>query len=358
MSNSSRVFITAVLAFISTTLDDFAVILMFFGKANSSENVRLGYIRTVIGMTLGFTFIIAISLIGLVMGHFLPGKYVALMGFIPLLIGIQKLYEVLRDDGYLRLCGLKPENEEEVHDRERNSSDGLTLFEGHNVATSKTDIDSSRHKNLLNHDSLTENPILDCRIGEAHNFSTLESKYEASKPTDDNDDDDGLKITIGGDSQIEVDNTSHAIPTENSSDNLAQENDNQGDEEEAESTFLSRLVTRLCKNCLDSFTLEVLGFAIACSSDNIAIYISLFSSTTTLDVFIVIVIFYLMLAVNLSIAMMMMRVRANAHYLCNKASISQLLRISYLLRPLFGSDADHRKYLRGLLFALTSKLYP
>lgn len=78
--------------------------------------------------------------------------------------------------------------------------------------------------------------------------------------------------------------------------------------EEEESNMLSRGVNKICSYCLDPFTLEVLTYAVACSSDNIGIYISLFSSSPPLGVLIIIILFYILLILNVVIALLMMKV--------------------------------------------------
>jgi cadmium resistance protein CadD (predicted permease) len=48
--------------------------------------------NVVVGQILGFTIIIAFSCIGILLGQFIPPGYVEFLGFIPLLMGIQKGY--------------------------------------------------------------------------------------------------------------------------------------------------------------------------------------------------------------------------------------------------------------------------
>lgn len=132
--------VKAVISFISTTVDDFAVILLFFAKAYNSPNVTLGMFRTVLGMGLGMTLVIAISLVGMLLGAFIPGMYVDLIGFFPLLIGVYQLYEVLREDGNLKVCGLNPEEDEGIEkgvDGEEKSGDEKDVESGAKVPTGK-----------------------------------------------------------------------------------------------------------------------------------------------------------------------------------------------------------------------------
>jgi cadmium resistance protein CadD (predicted permease) len=234
MSIDPKIFITAAISFVSTTLDDFAIIVMFFGKAQSLENVTKGYLQTCFGMTLGFTVVIAISLLGLVLGHFIESKYIALIGFIPLLMGAHALYELLDENGYLSSC--------------KKNRD-------HKVAA--TD----------------EQPQQD----EADKSKEAEMGMVGSSNAGENKDGDENK-------------------------------DGKEEEEEEESNWLSRSLEWMLKGCLDPFTMKVLQTTACVSSDNIGIYIALFSSTSLTNVLIIVVIFYFMLGVNLALAVLMMKV--------------------------------------------------
>lgn len=100
---SLRLISTSLVAFYSTTIDDFAVMIIFFGQANKMPNVWLGYFKVILGQTMAFTIVVLISLLGLVLGVFIPTEYINLIGVIPLYIGLQKakedLWDAESDDG-------------------------------------------------------------------------------------------------------------------------------------------------------------------------------------------------------------------------------------------------------------------
>jgi cadmium resistance protein CadD (predicted permease) len=77
----------AFLAFVSTNLDDFAVLLVFFSQVKSSKNHSIA--QVIQGQFIGFTILVIFGLFGILFGQFLPSEYVALLGFLPILIGIK-----------------------------------------------------------------------------------------------------------------------------------------------------------------------------------------------------------------------------------------------------------------------------
>jgi len=82
------------------------------------------------------------------------------------------------------------------------------------------------------------------------------------------------------------------------------------EEEEEESNILSTMFKRVFQSCLDPFVIEVTAYALVCSSDNIAIYISIFASLKPWEVIVVTLLFYLCLGFNIATAMCLMRCRA------------------------------------------------
>ena len=50
----STVYVSAAIAFFSTTLDDFAVLVVFFGRAQSMTNVREGISKSLEMFELGY----------------------------------------------------------------------------------------------------------------------------------------------------------------------------------------------------------------------------------------------------------------------------------------------------------------
>jgi hypothetical protein len=79
------------------------------GKRNGSTpaevNAQLG--KVTLGQILGFTAIIAISLIGLVLGLVVPDGYIDLIGFVPILIGGKSQGAHYSEGLYMIACSRK-----------------------------------------------------------------------------------------------------------------------------------------------------------------------------------------------------------------------------------------------------------
>lgn len=104
-----------VMSFFSTTVDDFVVILIFFAreyvKTNSlSDRVTLlSFTKISVGQILGFSGIVVISLVlGLVLHSVIDNDYIDLIGLLPVLIGLYKIYEIIEGTGFFiymyKLC--------------------------------------------------------------------------------------------------------------------------------------------------------------------------------------------------------------------------------------------------------------
>lgn len=102
----------AILAFLSTTLDDFSVVLIFFGKEYvKTHNVYdvstcNAFISIIVGQIIGFTLIVGISLcIGIGLRESISSdEYIDLVGFVPILIGVYKIHQILDEDEYYSAC--------------------------------------------------------------------------------------------------------------------------------------------------------------------------------------------------------------------------------------------------------------
>jgi cadmium resistance protein CadD (predicted permease) len=87
----------------STTIDDLVVLFTIcFNIVNSkdSDEVKKQNLRyTYIGYLLGFSFVVACSLVGLLVNHFakINERYIALLGFVPICLGSYCLYCTIRE---------------------------------------------------------------------------------------------------------------------------------------------------------------------------------------------------------------------------------------------------------------------
>src|SRR5258708_16848804 len=79
-----------VVLFVSTDIDDLFVLLGFFALA------RFRARNVVIGQYLGIGALVVVSVIGSLISLVLAPAYVGLLGVLPTLIGIQKLFDLRR----------------------------------------------------------------------------------------------------------------------------------------------------------------------------------------------------------------------------------------------------------------------
>lgn len=132
MFQDSALITSALLAFFSTTMDDFAVMLIFFGRVNIEmpDQLKLGYLKVMIGQTIGFSILVFISFIGLLIGTIVPTEYIDIIGLFPLIAGFLNFHELSKEEGWYELKCLKPKDSVNVVvelslDKKTNSVDSL-----------------------------------------------------------------------------------------------------------------------------------------------------------------------------------------------------------------------------------------
>ncbi len=77
------------MSFAATNIDDIFVLMLFFGqKGKRSSNWHI-----VLGQYLGFTALVAISLVGYFARYVAPREWIGLLGLLPVAIGVKKLIE-------------------------------------------------------------------------------------------------------------------------------------------------------------------------------------------------------------------------------------------------------------------------
>src|SRR2546421_11050274 len=84
---------TACLTFAITNIDDAFVLATFFAEASTSKN--LTPLKITLGQYIGFTVIVAISLIGFGVAVVLPSEPIGFLGLLPLLLGVWKFFDLL-----------------------------------------------------------------------------------------------------------------------------------------------------------------------------------------------------------------------------------------------------------------------
>lgn len=81
----AAVFFTSIAAFISTNLDDIFMLTLFFAQAKG----RKGALKVVAGQYIGMGCLAELSILGALGTQLVPQRYVGLLGFVPLCLGIK-----------------------------------------------------------------------------------------------------------------------------------------------------------------------------------------------------------------------------------------------------------------------------
>ena len=92
-SSILTVLVVSTISFIAVNLDEFIVLIIFFSKVDHQEYKN---IDVVLGQLIGFTLIFTLSLVGALLGSYVPYVWLALLGIVPFLIGAAQFYKVLR----------------------------------------------------------------------------------------------------------------------------------------------------------------------------------------------------------------------------------------------------------------------
>jgi len=86
--------VAAVLAFVSTNIDDIFVIMLFFGSK------RFNAVQIVAGQYLGIVALVVISFIISLVGHFVEPKYIGLLGLFPIYLAIKQFIDLFRGNAH------------------------------------------------------------------------------------------------------------------------------------------------------------------------------------------------------------------------------------------------------------------
>ena len=90
-----------------TTADDLVVLVTFQSlnmqnKDQSTTEMMKNMWLIACGQVLSYTIIVSLSLLGLLLGNFCPEDYVALIGIIPLFLGIKGVYDYFFENTRIR----------------------------------------------------------------------------------------------------------------------------------------------------------------------------------------------------------------------------------------------------------------
>ena len=111
------------MAFFATSVDDFCVLLIFFSREYDKtedlgdESTQRAFTNIIIGQFVGFTIIVSVSLaIGIGLSQTVDEDWIDLIGFIPMLIGMYLIYELMTEAGYFDHCcpETDPENSSDL----------------------------------------------------------------------------------------------------------------------------------------------------------------------------------------------------------------------------------------------------
>lgn len=268
---ADNTFTLAMLSFFSTTVDDFCVILIFFAReyvktcSISNPETVLSLIKISIGQLVGFTIIVLMSLVlGIGLHSVVNSKYIDLIGLLPIFIGVYKVYEILSEAGFCSTlcCCFK-----------------YTAITG--------DTDDAHADSKLPDSSRMEGGMGNQRtvyLAEEKEPSGLELVSIAIT------DESPRTSVCTGDKSDGNENTQL---TEDSIDEL----------EEVDDSSSCFLIAKRMFFFLDPLTFEVAVYALMFGTDNIAIYVALFSNVSLLETAAVCFFFYAMLILYLVMAL-------------------------------------------------------
>ncbi|CAF0870864.1 unnamed protein product [Adineta ricciae] len=87
---------TAFVSYLATNIDDLVILMNFFTEASlSNSSLKIQHIF--LGQYLGFLLLLGISLIGYGISYALPVEMLGFLGFIPIVLGLKSLIEIIRE---------------------------------------------------------------------------------------------------------------------------------------------------------------------------------------------------------------------------------------------------------------------
>lgn len=259
----------ALTAFIATEIDDYLWLLILFSRTQLNPEIyKVKYVC--IGQLAAFTLIYIISLIGIVFGLFLNDKYLGIIGFIPILIGLNMLREQLLEN--CNLCDKK---------RDENGN----YFE-------KVPNDDETDTESLGNQSYLENELLK---DQKHNYNDeFKQEYKLQQ-----------HIPNNNSSNNSSNNNNNSNNSSNNNDEEEQkelermkefEEEERAIEEEygndLEESAVARTLNSVFSHVFHAQVLQAFVITLMNSGDNIAIYIPLFATASPSALIICFVTFY------------------------------------------------------------------
>ena len=296
-------FTLAMLSFFSTTVDDFCVILIFYAReyvkthSITDPQTIVSFIKISIGQLIGFSIIVGLSLVlGLGLHSVVNNDYIDLIGLLPIFLGIYKLYELLEEAGKLS----------ELYK--------MCCVGGYTAIGSETD-ESPRSKNA---DSTTE---------------TFDSENNTADEEKDAGDVEMMSVVVIGES-VDVQVVSEE---ESSSIDAILNVEALESLESVDNSSTCFLYARKIFFFLDPLTFEVAIYALMFGTDNIAIYVALFSNVSLLETAAVCLFFYAMLLLYLIMALFII-IQVCSMNLINLHSIPRMPQFLYKIPDILSGE--------------------
>ena len=266
---ADNTFTLAMLSFFSTTVDDFCVILIFYAReyvkthSISDPQTVVSLIKISIGQFIGFTIIVGLSLVlGLGLHSVVNNDYIDLIGLLPILLGLYKIYEILEEAGKIS----------QVYK--------MCCVGSYTAIGSETD-ESPRSKSA---DSTAE---------------TFESESNTADEEKDAGDVELMPVVVISGESVDGQEASE----ENSGIDAILDEEALESLESVDNESTCFVYARKIFFFLDPLTFEVAIYALMFGTDNIAIYVALFSNVSLLETLAVCLFFYAMLVLYLIMAL-------------------------------------------------------
>jgi cadmium resistance protein CadD (predicted permease) len=347
--------IASIVAFVSTTVDDFIVIMYFFSRAETRMALAAGndhaskvedgfsqrsdgnsnriqsYSMIAVGVILGFTVLVLLSLMGRIFSHLDTGV-VCLLGFVPIVLGMKEVCKYIREQnkdlydsycnkyfGFLHplkcvytLCGacnclvVMDDDDDDDDKYGDNNNDGTKGEDEDNKNKSKVKVKATTE--TMNKTSTT--------VGSSRTSYARVNQGDGMMEVDlDLDDvENPIPMAIASSSST---NKNNDIKEEEEEDDDAKSDDNDSDEEEDAEAILQEeadeesgvktAVKLIFQYLVSPQVLEVMLIMIGVGSDNVAIYMVLFATSSIEQVILIVFIFYLLLLFNILLAAALMR---------------------------------------------------
>lgn len=306
--------VTALIAFVSTALDDFVVQLYFMSKATiiEDENERhTAYGQIVVGTVLSNLCVICLALLGLVFEVFVSQEWISLLGLFPLSSGLWGAYELIKDMDGVEEKIARVMSFMDPMSRTSHHGGDVELLRSHHGEIAKGDTGDD-DADIESRNTVITNPLSpndkskfealpqadddeDDIEGRTTNEGSLAGDERNSLTANEGDNDDegtddgsGTNLPSWGAGDVENGEGKDGGDREAGSD-AESDGDSEGscpvDQEEIDSNVFSGLAKKFCGEALSPLALEVLVMNLAVSSDNVVIYTTVFVTESLATVF-------------------------------------------------------------------------